>query len=329
MADDLLDTQTDTSWDAFPAAQPAEQPSAPASSDWGSFPAATVGKGLAPDFDNKVAAWKATVQERLGLEPVITEGYRDPARSDALRAQGIVALPGGQSYHNYGQAFDYGFKKPDGKTDLYNEKAYAQAGKIAQEFGISTISNESGHLQNSGFSIKGAKPYTPGTSAPDTVDAQVEAARATLPHIGDVKRTEYGPDVDAARIGRDNPDSLVGDRGNTLQAGDVALTRAQRQAQFGVTGKSTGKTFVDQGNTVTDADTAPESDKRIDYWRGPGGKTQDWRAFPLVDQTSAPSAVPVAQPVGDQQEAYGATAALQPKGAEVRPAKSVESGYAA
>jgi hypothetical protein len=267
----------------------------------GAAPGISDNYNLAPDFGPNVDKWAAAVKERTGLEPVITEGYRDPKRSDTLRAQGVMALPGGQSYHNYGEAFDYGFKGPKG-TDLHNEKAYAEAEKIAHEFGITGISNESGHLQNSNFSVRGAKSYDPYSWL-----AQYPVAGSDT----DVKRTEYGPQIDASRIGYNHPDSHVGDRGNPLGSGDVALTQAERQAKFGVTGKSTGKTFSDQGRTVTDADTAPESDKRIDYYRP--GASQSWLAdYPVVDQTKAPRAVPVAQPVST----------------DVQPAQSVESGYA-
>ena len=90
---------------------------------------------------------------------------------------------------------------------------------------------------------------------------------------GSVQLTEYGPDVDAARIGRNNPDSWIGDRDNPLGLGDAALTQSQRIAQFGTGGKSTGKTFDYQGQQYTDADTAPESNRRIDVYKPASGGT--------------------------------------------------------
>ena len=46
----------------------------------------------------------------------------------------------------------------------------------------------------------------------------------------------------------------------------AALTRAQRQAMFGVAGKSTGREFPWQGHILRDNDTAPESDRRVDIY---------------------------------------------------------------
>jgi hypothetical protein len=46
----------------------------------------------------------------------------------------------------------------------------------------------------------------------------------------------------------------------------AALTRAQRQAMFGVAGKSTGREFPWQGHILRDDDTVPESDRRVDIY---------------------------------------------------------------
>jgi hypothetical protein len=106
---------------------------------------------LAPDMLTRYQQWAQAVKDKLGLDVAITEGYRDPARSNQLKASGVLAAPGGYSYHNFGQAFDYGFRKPGGGIDLYNEGAYAKAEELAKQFGLTGISTESGHIQNADY----------------------------------------------------------------------------------------------------------------------------------------------------------------------------------
>ena len=109
--------------------------------------------GLEPEMAAKVAQWKAAVKAETGLDVQITEGRRSMSRSDALLASlgKGKAVAGGTSYHNYGEAIDYGFSKAGGGVDLNNEAAYAKAAEIASRFGLTGISNESGHIQNARY----------------------------------------------------------------------------------------------------------------------------------------------------------------------------------
>ena len=107
--------------------------------------------GFSQDMQSKVNRWKQAVKSQLGLDVVEQEGYRDPKRSDKLHASGIIASPGGYSYHNYGEALDFGFRKPDGSVDLHNESGYLKAEALAKQFGLTGISNETGHIQNADY----------------------------------------------------------------------------------------------------------------------------------------------------------------------------------
>jgi hypothetical protein len=72
--------------------------------------------------------------------------------------------------------------------------------------------------------------------------------------------------------GDSTPDSNsaagIGDHSNRLIAGlSVALTKSEREALFGTSGRSTGKMFTGpDGQTYRDDDTAPEGDTRIDRY---------------------------------------------------------------
>ena len=59
----------------------------------------------------------------------------------------------------------------------------------------------------------------------------------------------------------------IGDRNNKLIAEySVALTLAERFARFGINGHSTGKEFFYNGKRCRDDDTAPQLDRRIDFY---------------------------------------------------------------
>jgi peptidoglycan L-alanyl-D-glutamate endopeptidase CwlK len=85
-----------------------------------------------------IAACKAQ-----GLDIIITSTYRDKASQDALYAQGrttpgdiVTKARGGQSFHNYAVAFDFGVIV-HGKYQQ-NDKGglYTRAGKIAESVGL-------------------------------------------------------------------------------------------------------------------------------------------------------------------------------------------------
>jgi peptidoglycan LD-endopeptidase CwlK len=60
---------------------------------------------------------------KLGIEVVITDGFRSSAEQDALYRQGrkesgavVTQVKGGESYHNYGLAIDFALRTPSGKV---------------------------------------------------------------------------------------------------------------------------------------------------------------------------------------------------------------------
>jgi rare lipoprotein A (peptidoglycan hydrolase) len=274
------DTPAQTPVAPPPAASTAPASSHPAKADWNSFTDASAGVGLAHEFDQKVVGWKAAVKDRLGLDIQITEGYRDPARSDQLRASGVVALPGGQSYHNYGQALDYGFQTDKG-IDLKNEKAYTQAGEIAKEYGISTISNESGHLQNADYKsvkdIKAGQPWSQYTDAPPTASRSSSegTTQQTTPQTsgsgGGWKSgvgSEFGEVDNPAHGGYTEPNWNKGAGGASLEGWNtegVALPNVPLGTRVALRNDATGVTTV---TTVKDRGPGQGTGADIDMLAG-------------------------------------------------------------
>lgn len=118
---------------------------------------------LKPDFAAKAHAWfDACVQ--AGLLPYIYEGYRSNERQNELYAQGRTA-PGkivtnamaGQSFHNYGYAFDWvPLRRVDKAADMYeamwvDNASYAKGNALAHGFGMRSLSWEQPHLEDARF----------------------------------------------------------------------------------------------------------------------------------------------------------------------------------
>lgn len=81
------------------------------------------------------------VQKRLGHKIRITDGYRTFAEQDKLYAQGrttsgkkVTNAKGGQSYHNYGLAFDCYFTE-NGKI-TFAKAINSEVAKIGEELGL-------------------------------------------------------------------------------------------------------------------------------------------------------------------------------------------------
>ena len=81
------------------------------------------------------------VQKRLGHKLRITDGYRTFAEQDKLYAQGrttagnkVTNAKGGQSYHNYGLAFDTYFTE-NGKV-TFKKAITSEVAKIGEELGL-------------------------------------------------------------------------------------------------------------------------------------------------------------------------------------------------
>jgi peptidoglycan L-alanyl-D-glutamate endopeptidase CwlK len=121
--------------------------------------------------------------ERQGIPVVVTEGYRSPARQDALYAQGrtapgniVTGVRGGNSYHNHGVAFDI---CPVSCINKHNwddsNPVWKKMGEIGKQFGFEwggdwTKLCDQPHFQvkRSDFSISSLKsaPKIPGTEFP-------------------------------------------------------------------------------------------------------------------------------------------------------------------
>jgi len=78
-----------------------------------------------------------------GIHVKVISALRTYAEQDALYAQGrsksgkvVTHARGGQSWHNFGTAFDIGIFSDDGKTYYGESAAYAQCGKIGEELGL-------------------------------------------------------------------------------------------------------------------------------------------------------------------------------------------------
>ena len=96
---------------------------------------------LHPILRAKAAQFINAVEKKLGKRLKITDGLRTFAEQDALYAKGrttsgskVTNAKGGQSYHNYGLAFDCYFTK-DGKVD-FSKPINAEVAKVGQELGL-------------------------------------------------------------------------------------------------------------------------------------------------------------------------------------------------
>lgn len=74
--------------------------------------------------------------EAHGLRPRMVQGYRSFAEQNKLYAQGrstagqvVTKAKGGESYHNYGLAFDIAFLNEDGSVDFNVSETVAKVGE--------------------------------------------------------------------------------------------------------------------------------------------------------------------------------------------------------
>ena len=96
---------------------------------------------LHPSLRAKASQFVNAVEKRLGKRIKITDGLRTFAEQNKLYAQGrttagkkVTNAKGGQSYHNYGLAFDCYFTK-NGSVD-FSKPISPEVAKIGQEFGL-------------------------------------------------------------------------------------------------------------------------------------------------------------------------------------------------
>jgi peptidoglycan L-alanyl-D-glutamate endopeptidase CwlK len=118
---------------------------------------------LDASFQKQVRGWvNEMVQSRI--EPLIYCGRRTMEEQAALYAKGrtaggriVTKSKPGESYHNYGLAFDWVPLKQSGKNaDLWiadwdNETAFRLGEHVGISFRLAGISWETGHLQSSDY----------------------------------------------------------------------------------------------------------------------------------------------------------------------------------
>lgn len=98
--------------------------------------------GLHPDARAVASQFVARVEQELGIQLRVADGYRSFAEQDALYAQGRNGNPGGvvtnaragQSYHNYGVAFDVVELRPDGSVSWDTD--WEAIGRIGESMGL-------------------------------------------------------------------------------------------------------------------------------------------------------------------------------------------------
>lgn len=97
--------------------------------------------GLHPEVRATAAAFVNRVEQELGIQLRVTQGYRSIAEQNALYAQGRTApgdivtnARGGSSYHNYGLAFDVVEVRPDGSANWDTD--WAAIGRIGESMGL-------------------------------------------------------------------------------------------------------------------------------------------------------------------------------------------------
>ena len=118
---------------------------------------------LDPTFQKQVRGW---LNEMVAskITPLIYCGRRTMEEQAELYAKGrtkggkiVTKAKPGQSYHNYGLAFDWVPLKATAKNrdlltaDWGNNMAYKLGEKVGLSFGLASISWESGHLQTSKY----------------------------------------------------------------------------------------------------------------------------------------------------------------------------------
>lgn len=97
---------------------------------------------LHPDFSARLLLAFKIMKEQHGYEMALLEGYRSPARQDALAASGsnVTNARAFQSWHQYGLAGDCAFLR-DGKLvisekDPWAMRGYQVYGQVAESLGL-------------------------------------------------------------------------------------------------------------------------------------------------------------------------------------------------
>lgn len=99
-------------------------------------------QGLHPDVRAVASQFVLRVEQELGIQLRVTDGFRSYAQQDALYAQGRNGNPGsvvtnargGHSYHNFGVAFDVAELRPDGNVSWNTD--WEAIGRIGESMGL-------------------------------------------------------------------------------------------------------------------------------------------------------------------------------------------------
>jgi peptidoglycan L-alanyl-D-glutamate endopeptidase CwlK len=117
---------------------------------------------LEANFQRRTRQWLEEMIQ-TGIRPLIYTGLRTMEEQAALFAIGrsksgkiVTKARPGESYHNYGMAFDWVPMKPAAKVDLFqadwdDETAFKLGERVGITFGLSAISFETGHLQDARY----------------------------------------------------------------------------------------------------------------------------------------------------------------------------------
>ena len=111
-------------------------------------------------FQRRTKQWLEEMIQ-TGILPLIYTGLRSMEEQAALYAIGrskpgkiVTKARPGESYHNYGRAFDWVPMKAAPKVDLFqadwdDETAFKLGERVGITFGLKAITWETGHLQSS------------------------------------------------------------------------------------------------------------------------------------------------------------------------------------
>jgi len=113
-------------------------------------------------FQRKAKQWLEEMIQ-TGILPLIYTGFRSMEEQAALYAIGrskpgkiVTKARPGESYHNHGLAFDWVPMKAAAKVDLFqadwdDETAFKLGERVGITFGLSAITWETGHMQDSRY----------------------------------------------------------------------------------------------------------------------------------------------------------------------------------
>lgn len=108
------------------------------------------------DFAKRALDWYEECESQ-GLDILVYCGFRSSDEQNALYRQGrdisgkiVTNARGGQSFHNYGRAFDYVPLK-NGKPDWDDTKSYKKAQEIGKKYNLRSISWETPHLEDGNY----------------------------------------------------------------------------------------------------------------------------------------------------------------------------------